>query len=388
MGRKAQIKKKGGEKMVTASYEDDLIQEAIDKSLTPAINKRLKDLTPEQQSVIDFAVEKRLKAIIDLRAQDRMDEPEVQQKIQELVDRYTEGRADSATAVRERLLEQQHAASGELKELEDTRNKIKATVREVRTLQTTEAAIRKNEALRKDGIHPPFIAESVEPKVMKYGEFGLCLLMRAITGLDITSEFVDFGVLSSSVETLLSQHTHRERTVIEERFGLIDGQRHTYEEVGKMFNVTRERIRQQEAKLLRIFRHPTRSRILRAALFERSTTAAIQEIRSGIQGLADEINSLLEAVSKIVRAAEKNSALVWEKASTMPDEIYNTNVDSHIKLSARASNALVRLNIKTIGELTTKTEKQLLMMRAFGVSSLAEVKRALMMVGLSLSEEH
>ncbi|MEO0563784.1 MAG: sigma-70 family RNA polymerase sigma factor, partial [Chloroflexota bacterium] len=55
----------------------------------------------------------------------------------------------------------------------------------------------------------------------------------------------------------------REREVLEMRFGLIDGQDNTLEEVGKHFGVTRERIRQIEAKALRKLRHPTRSRQLR-----------------------------------------------------------------------------------------------------------------------------
>ena len=55
----------------------------------------------------------------------------------------------------------------------------------------------------------------------------------------------------------------RERNVIKLRFGLDDGKTRTLEEVGKEFNVTRERIRQIEAKALRKLRHPSRSRKLK-----------------------------------------------------------------------------------------------------------------------------
>jgi len=57
--------------------------------------------------------------------------------------------------------------------------------------------------------------------------------------------------------------TERERSVIEMRFGLNDGKDHTLEEVGRAFGVTRERIRQIEAKALRKLRHPSRSKALR-----------------------------------------------------------------------------------------------------------------------------
>ena len=61
----------------------------------------------------------------------------------------------------------------------------------------------------------------------------------------------------------LATLSERERQVLELRFGLLDGKDHTLEEVGQYFNVTRERIRQIEAKALRKLRHPTRSRHLR-----------------------------------------------------------------------------------------------------------------------------
>ena len=70
-------------------------------------------------------------------------------------------------------------------------------------------------------------------------------------------------LLKEQVRAALSVLSEREREVLEMRFGLRDGQEHTLEEVGKYFGVTRERIRQIEAKALRKLRHPTRSRPLR-----------------------------------------------------------------------------------------------------------------------------
>jgi RNA polymerase primary sigma factor len=70
-------------------------------------------------------------------------------------------------------------------------------------------------------------------------------------------------MLREQVKNALSVLSDREREVLEMRFGLVDGKDHTLEEVGQHFKVTRERIRQIEAKALRKLRHPTRSRYLR-----------------------------------------------------------------------------------------------------------------------------
>ena len=69
---------------------------------------------------------------------------------------------------------------------------------------------------------------------------------------------------------MLKTLTPREEKVIKMRFGVGDGSEHTLEEVGQSFAVTRERIRQIEAKALRKLRHPSRSRKLRAFLEGRS----------------------------------------------------------------------------------------------------------------------
>ena len=82
------------------------------------------------------------------------------------------------------------------------------------------------------------------------------------------SDSADYQMLKKELVNALDTLTDRERKVIELRFGLIDGQARTLEEVGKEFKVTRERIRQIEAKALRKLRHPSRSRKLKDFLQE------------------------------------------------------------------------------------------------------------------------
>ncbi|MHC1782604.1 MAG: RNA polymerase sigma factor RpoD/SigA [Anaerolineaceae bacterium] len=73
-------------------------------------------------------------------------------------------------------------------------------------------------------------------------------------------------MLREQVQNALAALSERERQVLELRFGLLDGKDHTLEEVSRYFSVTRERIRQIEAKALRKLRHPTRSRHLKEYL--------------------------------------------------------------------------------------------------------------------------
>jgi RNA polymerase primary sigma factor len=76
-------------------------------------------------------------------------------------------------------------------------------------------------------------------------------------------EYATNEILKEQIQETLSTLQEREREVLELRFGLIDGTSHTLEEVGKKFNVTRERIRQIEAKALRKLRHPSRAKKLK-----------------------------------------------------------------------------------------------------------------------------
>ena len=74
--------------------------------------------------------------------------------------------------------------------------------------------------------------------------------------------------LKKDIEELLNELSEREREILKLRFGLEDNQPRTLEEVGKLFNVTRERIRQIEAKALRRLRHPSRSKKIKDYLEE------------------------------------------------------------------------------------------------------------------------
>ncbi len=86
------------------------------------------------------------------------------------------------------------------------------------------------------------------------------------TSVDSPSEATGYSILKDKMNDVLETLTDRERKVLIRRFGLLDGKPKTLEEVGLEFNVTRERIRQIEAKALRKMRHPTRSKQLRAFL--------------------------------------------------------------------------------------------------------------------------
>jgi RNA polymerase primary sigma factor len=73
-------------------------------------------------------------------------------------------------------------------------------------------------------------------------------------------------MLKEKLDHVLTSLSERERKILEMRFGLVDGYGHTLEEIGNLYTVTRERIRQIEAKALRKLRHPTRAHHLHGFL--------------------------------------------------------------------------------------------------------------------------
>jgi RNA polymerase primary sigma factor len=88
------------------------------------------------------------------------------------------------------------------------------------------------------------------------------------------SDVTSYSLLKEKLGDVLTTLTERERKILEMRFGLVDGYERTLEEIGKMYNVTRERIRQIEAKALRKLRHPTRVRHLQGFLETEEEAAA------------------------------------------------------------------------------------------------------------------
>ncbi len=79
----------------------------------------------------------------------------------------------------------------------------------------------------------------------------------------IAAEVVSYGLMQEQLNEVLRTLTDREAAVVKMRFGLVDGQPRTLDEIGREFGLTRERIRQIESKTLSKLRHPSRSQKLR-----------------------------------------------------------------------------------------------------------------------------
>lgn len=126
-------------------------------------------------------------------------------------------------------------------------------------------------AAKMDGISPEKVREiqkiALEPVSLEtpIGEEDDSHLGDFIEDKDAMSpdQYASNQLLKDEINSVLSGLTEREEKVLRLRFGLYDGRTRTLEEVGKEFNVTRERIRQIEAKALRKLKHPTRSKRLK-----------------------------------------------------------------------------------------------------------------------------
>ena len=100
------------------------------------------------------------------------------------------------------------------------------------------------------------------------------------TGAENPYDMTVYSLLKEKIVDVLGSLSEREKKVLALRFGLTDGYSRTLEEVGKMFNVTRERIRQIEAKALRKMRHPTRIRQLQGFFDNEENGLPIEELEA------------------------------------------------------------------------------------------------------------
>ena len=87
--------------------------------------------------------------------------------------------------------------------------------------------------------------------------------MPAISRPYSTADAVSFTLLQEQLHAVLDTLSERDAGVVSMRFGLTDGQPKTLDEIGKVYGVTRERIRQIESKTMSKLRHPSRSQVLR-----------------------------------------------------------------------------------------------------------------------------
>ena len=98
------------------------------------------------------------------------------------------------------------------------------------------------------------------------GAHGTDLDVQAITkrfGAVVAVDAVSFTLLQDQLQSVLQTLSEREAGVVRLRFGLTDGQPRTLDEIGQVYGVTRERIRQIESKTMSKLRHPSRSQVLR-----------------------------------------------------------------------------------------------------------------------------
>ena len=98
---------------------------------------------------------------------------------------------------------------------------------------------------------------------LDYDTLGVLYQMNKSVGAGVNADAASYTMLREQLLEVLHTLTPREENVLKLRFGLEDGRPRTLEEVGKAFDITRERIRQIEAKALRKLRHPSRSKKLR-----------------------------------------------------------------------------------------------------------------------------
>ena len=196
------------------------------------------------------------------------------------------------------------------------------------------------------------------------------------------------GILDEALDTL----NLREREVVKLRYGLSDGTVYTLDEVGKRFEVTRERVRQIEAKAVRKFQHPIRyAKLIPAAIaltHAEDLETKVEEERVAQERLRVGQEVRVAVLSQFNKEHPEYGLLeeAFDSVAISQNPAYQTKI-SELELSIRAKNVLNRAGVETIGDLTMHSEAELLSYANFGEQQLQEIKRELSSRGANLKGE-
>ena len=187
--------------------------------------------------------------------------------------------------------------------------------------------------------------------------------------------------------------TSRERTIIFMRYA----EQMTLEQVAAHFHVTRDRIRQIEAKALRKLRNPRRSHQMRYGKAVREKMDELQYVKNAgvvsekVKELDEKIDNAIAVNNQrlmLTLRDELNDILKSNGFNPTPEEagVYGMNIEN-LELSVRSYNCLRRRNVKTVGDLCNMTSTDLMCVRNLGRRSYAEVVDKLHSLGVDLKEE-
>ncbi|MFN9969703.1 MAG: sigma-70 family RNA polymerase sigma factor, partial [Phycisphaerae bacterium] len=147
------------------------------------------------------------------------------------------------------------------------------------------------------------------------------------------SEAAAHDMLKARIESVLKTLTYREREIIKLRYGIGDGYTYTLEEVGRIFKVTRERVRQVEAKAIRKLQHPVRARKLqgfvdgsiykevRAEMSAASNLVEREQLINRVGDIGSDIGDIDDSAEGVERATQEAREEAAELEREAPDAI-------------------------------------------------------------------
>ncbi len=185
----------------------------------------------------------------------------------------------------------------------------------------------------------------------------------------------EYEFSSASVQRMVETLTDRERRVVLARWTAPK----TYEQLGKEFGLTRERIRQIEAKALHKLVHP--SRVLAFSCVSRKELTALLKEK---EALAERLERAEKRIDALIDKVEPQSKA--DDSMPLVDPVENMKIDE-LDLSVRSFNCLARLGYKTIGEVIRTPEQAFYHIRNFGRKSAEEVITKIHAMGLKMKWE-